>query len=64
MRQQGVDLPAPSAGGGPPIGGGGIDLSDPKVKAATTACQSKLPQGGPGGGGPGGPGGPGGGGQG
>jgi hypothetical protein len=62
MRQHGVELPAPGTGGGPPAGGARIDLSDPKVKAATTACRSMLPQAGPGGGGPGG--GPGGGGQG
>jgi hypothetical protein len=63
MRQNGVDVPDPGSGNGPPAGGGGqIDRSDPKVQAATKACQDKLPQGGPGGaGGPGGPGGPGGG---
>jgi hypothetical protein len=47
MRQHGVDVPtpAPNAGGGPPAGGRNrLDQSDPKVKAATTACQSKLPQ--------------------
>ena len=53
MRQHGVDLPAPGAGGGPPAGGGGIDRNDPKTQAAITACRSQLPQrGGPGGGGP------------
>ena len=56
MRQNGVDIPSPGSGNGPPAGGGGqIDRSDPKVQAATKACQDKLPQGGPGG--PGGPGG-------
>jgi hypothetical protein len=57
MRQHGVDLPAPTpggGGGGPGGGGGGIrarlNQSDPKVKAAQTACQDKLPQRGPGGG--------------
>lgn len=55
MRQHGVDIPAPGSGGGPPAGGGGIDRNDPKIKAATEACRSQLPQGGPGG--PGGPGG-------
>lgn len=55
MRQHGVDLPNPSAGGGgPPAGGGQINQNDPKTKAAREACQDKLPQGGPGGG-PGGP---------
>ena len=54
MRQNGVDLPAPGSGGGPPAGGGGqLDQSDPKVQAATKACQDKLPQRGQGG--PGGP---------
>ena len=55
MRQNGVDVPDPSAGGGgPPAGGGGqLDQSDPKVQAATKACQDKLPQRGQGG--PGGP---------
>ena len=51
MRQHGVDVPTPTAGsgGGPPAGGNRIDQSDPKVKAAMTACQDKLPQGRPGG---------------
>ena len=54
MRQNGVDIPDPGAGGGPPAGGGGqFDRSDPKVQAATKACQDKLPQRGQGG--PGGP---------
>jgi hypothetical protein len=46
MRQQGVDLPdpVPGAGGGPPAGGNRLDRSDPKVKAATAACQDKRPQ--------------------
>jgi len=58
MRQHGVNLPDPTANGnGGPPAGGQIDQSDPKVKAATSACQSKLPQNGPGGGGPGGGGG-------
>ena len=58
MRQNGVDIPDPGSGNGPPAGGGGqIDRSDPKVQAATKACQDKLPQRGQGG--PGGPGGPG-----
>jgi hypothetical protein len=52
MRQHGVDLPDPGAGGnaGPPAGANRLDQSDPKVKAATTACRDKLPQNGPGGG--------------
>ncbi len=40
------------AGNGPPAGGR-LDQSDPKVQAATKACQDKLPQRGQGG--PGGP---------
>ena len=52
MRQNGVDLPDPGAGNGPPAGGR-LDQSDPKVQAATKACQDKLPQRGQGG--PGGP---------
>ena len=56
MRQNGVDIPDPGSGSGPPAGGGGqLDQSDPKVQAATKACQDKLPQRGQGG--PGGPGG-------
>ena len=49
MRDQGVDVKDPQAGAG---GGGlagmgdGIDLKDPKVQAAFTACQAKLPNGG------------------
>jgi len=54
MRQNGVDIPDPGSGNGPPAGGGGqIDRSDPKVQAAIKACQDKLPQRGQGG--PGGP---------
>ena len=60
MRQNGVDLPDPGAGGGPGAAGaaggpagGGIDRSDPKVQAAMKVCQDKLPQRGQGG--PGGP---------
>ena len=53
MRQNGVDVPDPTAGGGGGAGGGGIrrllDQDDPKVKAATTACQDQLPQRGQGG---------------
>lgn len=52
MRDEGVDMPdaAPGSGGGPPAGGNQIDQDDPKVQAATKACQSELPQGrGPGG---------------
>jgi hypothetical protein len=49
MRDQGVDVKDPQAGAG--IGGlagmgDGIDANDPKVQAAFTACQSKLPNGG------------------
>ncbi|MDX6679129.1 MAG: hypothetical protein QOE31_3181, partial [Solirubrobacteraceae bacterium] len=45
MRQQGVDLPVPTAGGGgPPAGAARLDRSDPKVKAAAAACQDKRPQ--------------------
>ena len=53
MRQHGVEIsdPTAGAGGGPPAGGNQPDQNDPKVKAATKACQSKLPQGRPGGGG-------------
>lgn len=62
MRQNGVELPDVGSGNGPPGGGSGNgppaggfpDRSDPKVQAATKACQGKLPQGGPGGAGPGG----------
>lgn len=50
MRQHDVDVPDPGTGGGPPAGGNQLDQNDPKVKAATKACQDKLPQGGPGGG--------------
>jgi pyruvate/2-oxoglutarate dehydrogenase complex dihydrolipoamide acyltransferase (E2) component len=51
MRQHDVDVPDPTSGGGggPPAGGNRPDQNDPQVKAATKACQSKLPQGGPGG---------------
>jgi hypothetical protein len=50
MREHDVDVPDPGAGGsGPPAGGNRLDQDDPKVKAATKACQDKLPQrGGPG----------------
>jgi hypothetical protein len=52
MRQHGVDLPDPPAGGGargaPAAGARRIDDSDPKTKAAMTACQDKLPRNGPG----------------
>jgi hypothetical protein len=54
MRQHGVEIPTPGAGNGPPAGGNPLNQNDPKVKAATTACRSKLPTGGPGGGRPGG----------
>ncbi len=54
MRDEGVDLPDITAGGGPPAGGGAIDQDDPDVQAASKKCQDQLPQGGPGG--PGGPG--------
>lgn len=57
MRQQGVDLPTPTAGGGPPAGGApgaAINRDDPKFQAAQKACRSKLPNGGRSGGGPGG----------
>lgn len=50
MRQHGVEVPDFGAGGGPPAGGAQINQNDPKVKAARTACQDKLPKGGPGGG--------------
>lgn len=55
MRQNGVDLPDPSASGGGGPGGGGrgvrrlLDQDDPKIKAATAACQDELPQRGQGG---------------
>jgi hypothetical protein len=62
MRQHGVELPDPVAGGGPGgapqarrgAGAGGgprLDKASPKVQAANTACQDKLPKNGPGGGG-------------
>lgn len=55
MRQHGVDLPNPTAGGGaPPAGGNPVNQNDPKTKAAREACQNKLPRGGPGGPPPGG----------
>lgn len=49
MRQHDVDVPDPGTGGGAGGGGGGgvrarLDQNDPKVKAATAACQDKLPQ--------------------
>jgi hypothetical protein len=47
MRQHGVELPNPGAGGGPPAGGNQINRNDPKVQAARKACQDKLPQRGP-----------------
>ena len=53
MRQNGVDVPDPGSGSGPPAGGGRLDQSDPKVQAAMKVCQDKLPQRGQGG--PGGP---------
>jgi pyruvate/2-oxoglutarate dehydrogenase complex dihydrolipoamide acyltransferase (E2) component len=50
MRQHGVDVPDPPADtGGRPAGvRSRLDESDPKVKAATTACSANLPKGGPG----------------
>lgn len=50
MRDNGVDVPDITSGGGPPAGGG-IDQDDPDVQAAAKKCQSKLPQRAPGGGG-------------
>lgn len=49
MRAHGVNVPTPGAGTGQPAGGA-LDASDPKVKAAQSACQSKLPRNSPGGG--------------
>lgn len=49
MRQNGVDLPDMNPGGGPPSGGQQINRDDPTTKAAMSACQDKLPRGGPGG---------------
>jgi hypothetical protein len=49
MREHGVDVPDPDAGGGPQIKkgtGGGKDTfspDDPAFKAAMEACQDKLP---------------------
>jgi hypothetical protein len=45
MRTHGVDVPDPPANGtgGPPAGANRLDQSDPKVKAATTACQDLRP---------------------
>jgi hypothetical protein len=62
MRQHGVDLPDPVAGGGPggapgvrrgagAGGGARFDRASPTVQAANKACQDKLPRNGPGGGG-------------
>jgi hypothetical protein len=48
MRQNGVNLPDPGSGNGPPAGGVRqiLDQNDPKVKAATAACKDKMPKGG------------------
>jgi len=56
MRQQGVDMPDPVAGGGPGAGqarrsagpgsGSRFDRASPKVEAAMKACEDKLPRGG------------------
>ncbi|WP_190276728.1 hypothetical protein [Catenulispora acidiphila] len=46
MRDHGVAMPDPSANGSSMIQqGSGIDPTDPKFKAAQTACQSLLPNG-------------------
>ncbi|MBA3262739.1 MAG: hypothetical protein H0T69_09795 [Thermoleophilaceae bacterium] len=48
LADQGVDIPDPGSGGGPPSGG-----VSSKLQKAFEACQDKLPAGvGPGGGGP------------
>jgi hypothetical protein len=61
MREHGVDMPDPVAGGGPGFARGvrrgsgprtasRIDRASPTTQAAMKACESKLPRGGPGGG--------------
>lgn len=61
MRQNGVDVPDPTQGGGPRGGGArqSLNSDDPDVQAAREKCQDDLPQRGlrGGGGGPGGSGG-------
>lgn len=49
MRDEGVEVPDITAGGGPPGGGEQLDQDDPDVQAAMEKCQGELPQGGPGG---------------
>ena len=49
MREQGVELPEPSQGNGPPPGGqGGRDLRGENTQAALEKCQDQLPEGLPG----------------
>ena len=48
MRDEGVEVPDITAGGGPPGGGEQLDQDDPDVQAAMEKCQGELPQGGPG----------------
>ena len=55
MRDNGVDVPDITAGGGPQRGTTRIDRDDPDVREARERCEDKLPRGGPGlalGGGP------------
>ena len=49
MRDEGVEVPDITAGGGPPGGGEQLDQDDPDVQAAMEKCQGELPQGAPGG---------------
>ena len=49
MRDEGVEVPDITAGGGPPGGGEQLDRDDPDVQAAMEKCRRELPQGGPGG---------------
>jgi hypothetical protein len=49
MRDEGVEVPDITAGGGPPGGGERLDQDDPDVQAAMEKCQGELPQGAPGG---------------
>lgn len=46
MREHDVDVADPGTGGGGAPGGGAaqLDQDDPKVQAATEACQDELPQ--------------------
>ncbi len=58
MREQGIDMPDPSSGGGPGSSGTRIDPDDPATQKAMSACQDEVGgemfggRGGPGGGPP------------